>query len=423
MKISIPMRDGRELAADRWLPAQEYRGPVLLVQTPYNRRVWKPQVCADYAWVVVDWRGYYGSKGARTDSWHRGEDGYDCVEWVAAQPWCDGRVGTWGQSALGRAQFWTAAERPPHLVCCAVLVSSISDRYGMYYWGGVLRKEYQDVLERLGFPTAKLAREHPTHDEAWKRIESRPSAETIDVPILMIGGWYDLFTEGVLETYERLEREDRWLIVGPWHHHEVNKAAFARSETERFFHYYMLGEANDWPSTPRFRWQPIGSTEWHSRKTFLPGRNVLRKKILPGTIFLRHDPAHPVPTVGGANLDPKLRLGPQDQRRILDKCVAREVEWTGEILGRPKIVCDVSGPFDLHVRLCDVRGDEWILIADGVRRTDGGPTEVILPPIAATLRKVGLLFSGSNFPRYELRPEPAEATLEGVVLELPEQVS
>ncbi len=97
--IEIPMRDGETLAADRYLPAEEGKWPVILIQTPYNKNTFAliflndsnddPLLkCPDYAFVVLDWRGFWGSKDAKP-KYNRGEDGYDAVEWIADRSWCD----------------------------------------------------------------------------------------------------------------------------------------------------------------------------------------------------------------------------------------------------------------------------------------------------------------------------------------------
>ena len=95
----IPVRDGRALAADFYLPAESGSWPAILIQTPYNKDALAPVFesaylsdplleSPDYAFVVVDWRGTFGSADARyADSPTMGEDGYDCVEWAAVQPW------------------------------------------------------------------------------------------------------------------------------------------------------------------------------------------------------------------------------------------------------------------------------------------------------------------------------------------------
>ena len=110
------MRDAKELAADVYLPnGGDMPRPTILVQTPYWRVPYRfaglPLVGFDqdgsaYNFVIVDWRGRFGSTAADTGGViHRGEDGYDLIDWIIAQPWSDGKVGTWGP------QPWEGAVR------------------------------------------------------------------------------------------------------------------------------------------------------------------------------------------------------------------------------------------------------------------------------------------------------------------------
>ncbi|HOQ29087.1 MAG TPA: CocE/NonD family hydrolase, partial [Armatimonadota bacterium] len=175
IETAIPMRDGKMLAADLYIPKRPGTYPTLLIQTPYNRK----QVGAalpnagkagplvdpeEYALVVVDWRGFHGSKSAGEGArFHpRGQDGYDTVEWIARQPWSNGKVGTWGPSALGRIQFLTAKEQPPHLVCCVPVVASPGVTYADYYDNGVFREAHVKLLDRLGFGVLRMAYQAPS---------------------------------------------------------------------------------------------------------------------------------------------------------------------------------------------------------------------------------------------------------------------
>src|SRR5688572_22383367 len=96
--VSIPMRDGKLLAADIYLPNNDsLPRPTILIQTPYNKNFYHGlglpvEVgfnlnASPFNFVIVDWRCFYGSAAACTTSMNRGEDGYDCVEWIAQQPW------------------------------------------------------------------------------------------------------------------------------------------------------------------------------------------------------------------------------------------------------------------------------------------------------------------------------------------------
>lgn len=127
--IQIPMRDGASLEADLFLPsdysdARYPQGvPVVLICTPYDKsregpaRFWRECLVRNgYAFVAVDMRGYYASAAAGRGV-PRHHDGYDTVEWLAGQPWCNGKIGMMGYSHLGAVQYETAITAPPHLGC------------------------------------------------------------------------------------------------------------------------------------------------------------------------------------------------------------------------------------------------------------------------------------------------------------------
>ena len=124
--VDVPMRDGVLLRANVFRPAGDGRYPGLLLRTPYG----KPEggmeryVRAGYAVVTQDSRGRYASEGEHVpfteEETGDAEDGYDAVEWLAAQPYCNGRVGTFGASYNAWMQWQLAKLRPPHLVAMCV---------------------------------------------------------------------------------------------------------------------------------------------------------------------------------------------------------------------------------------------------------------------------------------------------------------
>lgn len=143
------MRDGNVLAADLYLPANSLQAqfPTVLVQTPYNKNIVRVSYTvglftdplfntANYAWVWVDWRGFFASLPAASSGYNRGLDGYDTVEWIANQTWSTGAVGTWGASALGTQQYKTLAQAPPHLKASVPQVGNVADTYEVCYPGG-----------------------------------------------------------------------------------------------------------------------------------------------------------------------------------------------------------------------------------------------------------------------------------------------
>ena len=131
--VEVPMRDGTILRADVWRPAGEGPFPALLMRTPYDRTqavnlAGSPDpfraTAAGYAMVVQDVRGRYASDGTFVPFEHEAADGFDTVEWVAAQPWCDGNVGMFGGSYVGYTQWAAASLRPPHLRAIAPVVAT-----------------------------------------------------------------------------------------------------------------------------------------------------------------------------------------------------------------------------------------------------------------------------------------------------------
>jgi putative CocE/NonD family hydrolase len=125
-----------------------------------------------YNFVIADWRGFYGSASAYVANYNRGLDGYDLVEWIAQQTWSNGKIGTWGPSALGKIQYQTAKENPPHLTCCVPIVAFPQMTYQEYYPGGVYRTEYVQQLDNLGYGLSPWLLANPFYNFQWQYVES-----------------------------------------------------------------------------------------------------------------------------------------------------------------------------------------------------------------------------------------------------------
>ena len=140
----VPMRDGVVLSADIWLPPAGDRFPALLIRTPYNNAdarflAWMDAfVAAGYAVVLQDCRGRHDSDGVWDPYVCELEDGYDTHQWVGAQPWCDGQIGTWGLSYPGFTQTLPATLRSPHLAAL-VPIASQQDNWGHHRVGGAIQ--------------------------------------------------------------------------------------------------------------------------------------------------------------------------------------------------------------------------------------------------------------------------------------------
>ncbi|MBI3722803.1 CocE/NonD family hydrolase [bacterium] len=487
--IAIPMRDGKSLAADLYLPPAPGKYPVVLIQTPYNKKgLGAPFAGGDaaggeagrgsfsdarglldrehYVYAIVDWRGFYGSKDATGSGpgWRRGQDGYDCVEWLARQGFSDGRIGTWGGSALGGQQFETAIEQPPHLVCCVPLIAAIGQTYERFYENGVLLESHTSTLDRLGFGVSTIVRANPLPGTpAWKlaeRLTYHP--EKIEVPCLLVTGWWDLFPDAIARTFDDLvkhggekTRKHSRLLIGPWDHVSVGVeaqgdrkfplAAKASAEAAKaFFDRFLRDAENDWEKVPRVRYWKVGDEKWEETDSWtsmkretetLAGTEsgkLLREKPAasndpaPLARSYTHDPRDPSPTLGGANLPP-LKHGPTLQND-LEKRKDVLVYSTGKLAqpltleGRAELSFTFSAnreDCDFAARLCLVDEDgRSFLLADAVLRAklrEGAEPKPLVPGEKTTLtlrfgstavtigkgKELRVLLSSSNWPRYE----------------------
>lgn len=422
--VRIPMRDGKWLAADIYYSDTNIAKPVILIQTPYNKAHYHNEVgnspepfpydSADYNYVILDWRGFYGSDSAAVTGYDRGLDGYDAVEWIAQRPWCNGKVGTWGASALGLIQFMTAKHHPPHLVCSVPLVKDYKTKYTDYYYGGDYRKEQVTSLEKLGFLTQSSILAHPDYDVVWKYIETTNDyPESLAVPMLLISGWYDHYPSTVIRAFDDMRsrsgigvRAKHKLIMGPWMHTAVgelqqgvleypNAVGVSDTAAQMFFDFYIRNIANGYDGQPVIRYYMMGTdewrttTDWHSESNtvdtlYLCSGGLLSSEADTGSISydsLMDDPRNPSPTVGGSRFDPfqpSLPVGPQDQRDSVESRSDVLVYTTGilandlAIAGSVKILLYVSSnrkDTDFSIRLCDVYPDSSsLIVTQGIRR-------------------------------------------------------
>lgn len=362
---SIPMRDGKKLAADVYIPSGCNQCPTILIQTPYNRLFARAGLplgvglnlnSSNYNFVVLDWRGFYGSSAALNGTPNRGQDGYDAVEWIATQTWSDGQVGTWGPSALGKVQFQTAKEHPPHLVCMTPLVAGPQFNYEEYYPGGVLRTEYVEQLDALGFGLSGILLANQVYNLTWQVAENQnyyPSQ--IEVPAFMIGGWYDHNVEVMLEMFSGLQsqspqnvRDKHKILMGPWGHGGSGSASpggamqgeltyteaqgWSDSLALAFLDYYLLNAQNNWDANQPVIYFQMGENNWYQDVAwpvqtvsfvnfYLDGNNALTTAsptVGGGSATFTYDPRDPSPTIGGSTLRLDLDQGPYDQAPLVE---------------------------------------------------------------------------------------------------------
>ncbi|HKP28644.1 MAG TPA: CocE/NonD family hydrolase [Gemmatimonadales bacterium] len=259
-------RDGIKLVSDLYLPADSGRWPAILVRTPYLRtfndglfaKHGRTFAAKGYAYVVQDVRGRGDSEGEFDFFFQEGKDGYDAVEWIARQPWSNGRVCTMGVSYMGTVQWLAAREKPPHLVCAVPTAAAgrwgeelpwmggvflhtfslrfLNDLSGRYSQGATAAgSDWDRIIAHRPLLSAdsvlgrriRLYREwasHPVIDAYWKRILfTETTFKSLDIPTLTVTGLYDGDQPGALFYWRGMQanspaRDRQWLVLGPWNH-------------------------------------------------------------------------------------------------------------------------------------------------------------------------------------------------------------
>jgi uncharacterized protein len=280
--VPATMRDGTVLRADVYRPNTKDPSPVILMRTQYGKsdaqagaRYQPPDWFASHCYLVAvqDVRGQGASGGTFSEFTHDMDDGYDSVEWAAALPGSNGKVGMYGSSYVGATQWLAAVTSPPHLVTI-VPANTASDYYdGWTYEGGEFRLAFvqpwaissialtaaqnrndQATVAQLTAATADPTRwmdfrpfkdlpplqpqnpavapwyfdwiRHWRRDDFWRQISIRDRYPSVKVPVLDIEGWYDAFLAGGIENFAGMAahgataeaRDNQRLVIGPWDH-------------------------------------------------------------------------------------------------------------------------------------------------------------------------------------------------------------
>lgn len=311
----IPMRDGVHVVADVVLPPGDGPFPAVIERTPYSRGrlldpvSWVRLVDRGYAFVTVDVRGRGDSEGEFRPFARDGYDGYDTVEWVAAQPWCTGRVGMVGISYDGLTQWWTAAHKPPHLTCIAPMACGAVDLgplpfrgtgvpmqywfWWMHYVTGRTSQHTGAVSWASGWdhlPLRTLDDRLGTGHPLWQQyiageFDLGHAASALseqewlefETPALVCVGWWD--ERSTIDTWRVLEgskgASSARLLIGAWDHAGNNAPRpvmggvdFSASAidlfgaVEEFLATHLKPGAPDPSSTPRCRVFRTGAMEW-----------------------------------------------------------------------------------------------------------------------------------------------------------------
>jgi putative CocE/NonD family hydrolase len=395
------MRDGAILKADIYRPRADGKFPVLLQRTPYdknNSRSFGMKAAArGYIVVVQDVRGRFTSEGEWNPFRHESQDGYDTVEWAAALPQSNGKVGMFGGSYVGATQMLAAIASPPHLSGIAPYETASNYHENWTYQGGAFEQwfnqswasvlaqntlarraaqdtnalNWKDTLPLESYPVlvqpdpqslSPYYRDwlaHPNYDDYWKAVSLEENYSHIQVPVLHIAAWYDIFLGGSLRNYMLLKskagseaaRNGQHLLVEVGGHSggsdqrkigEVDFGPAAPYDNDelllRWYDYLLKGQTNGFAGKKAVRIFVMGKNEWRDEDDWPLARAKTTKYFLhsvgkpngsagdgrlntqnpaaePNDSYL-YDPVNPVSTIGGPLCCDSAHLapGPRDQR-------------------------------------------------------------------------------------------------------------
>ena len=341
-KVPSVMRDGTTLYSDVYRPKAEGRYPVIVERVAYelDHRL-EPYAewyaSRGYVFVGQSSRGTYWSEGEwvpfADDGWGERQDGYDTIEWAAAQPWSNGNVRTMDGSWSGHTQNLLAVTRPPHLKTMFNRMAPAqlggSDGIGGNMLGALVLKqlliqaqhpsaspELRSHIEELESLNNNLAEvlsvlpsrslpfaddHHPGIVKAFNKSLGGPldshidvtlKVSEIDVPIFHLGGWFDVFLLHTLEMFTGVSengrteqtRQSQRLIIGPWVHGQVEPDASQHGDLEfgpeavlginefrkRWFDHYLNGEQNGAHDLPRVQLFVMGPNHWRNFDSWPP---------------------------------------------------------------------------------------------------------------------------------------------------------
>ena len=387
--IPVPAGDGVTLTTDHYAPRGPGAFPTILIRSPYGK--WTEAGIPGMIWgllamrmaergyhvVVQLTRGRFGSGGSFEPLVDEAADGLATLEWLRAQRWFDGRLGTWGPSYLGYVQWALAAAAPPELQAMVPMVTgaqlgSLTHMDGAFgldtllTWVGITETQSSPENPRPSWPAmfldiarmeGRLARgfrqlplgeadaqvvghsvgfyqDWLRHTDLqspyWQQRDHTAQVPGVAVPLHFFGGWYDLVQRELLADYSAQVAAGRapFLTIGPWVHADDQMVLEAVRGGLRWFDQHL----KDAPAEARqaVRVFQMGADEWREFPRWPPPAQIT-PFFLHGGLALsrdqpadalpdrfRYDPSDPTPVIGGARLNSPIN-GPQDQRPLEER--------------------------------------------------------------------------------------------------------
>lgn len=455
--VMLAMQDGVKLSADVYLPKVKRKFPVIIIRTPYNKRgslhpyrqLASLFASQGYVFIVQDVRGKFASEGEFFPYATEALDGHITVMWAGEAPWSNGNVALFGFSYLGSCAWLAARYKSPYLRTIIPMFTtqntySIWIDYGIpffkapLYWLTKYTKkkddnsvthtsiepylwqlpindlDYQATKQIIPFYRQYL--EHVTPDEFWEKMSAHHYIDNLNIPVFIIGGWYDPFLTGTIEDYQRMKHahpasknHQSILHIGPWAHNPAQKFKGVDFGKEANFNslmvqtlnwcdtwlkgntkamndqnkirYFVMGrnewrEAQDWPP-PEITYEKyylnMDGTDLNYRNgilTFEPSPTIIKSRYI-------YNPRDPVLFRGRYLLDSEGWTGPVNQEDILarnDVLMYTTAPFQEELIiaGNVELILYVSSEAvdtDFCVKICDVHTDgEAYSLATGFLR-------------------------------------------------------
>ena len=481
----VEMRDGVKLATNVFVPEGPGPWPVVLTRTPYgkdrggavdkggavpgsDRTQAALYAARGYATVIQDCRGTGRSAGTQNFPYLTdGPDGYDTIEWIAKQPWSNGKIGMVGRSGYAITAMLAATQAPPHLLCAFTMLASGDARRVLLYMGGVYRKDVADGWMKFHGKEDQIAEivARPISDPYWDWLDIVKQHPKIRIPIYNVGGWYDIFAQGMIDSFVGLQKNGRGnaagnqkLLMAPIGHGtlqgSVQYPANARINQQdvqlRWLDFWLKGVQNGIMDEPAVRYYAMGDptdpaapgNEWRTSDSWPPAAEITayylqaqgkldkaRPAARQSFEEYRYDPKNPVPTIGGQNL--MITPGPMDQRAIAARqdylrfetpVLTQPVEVTGRVYVDLWVETDAPDT-DFMAKLVDVYPNGYeALVLDApirLRYREGLDKEAFMKPgqivqVHIDLWSTSLVFnkghkiavhvSSSNDPRFDPNP-------------------
>jgi putative CocE/NonD family hydrolase len=500
LDLPIGMRDGVDLIGDLYAPLTRTPRGTVLIRTPYGRGFpdatlhGRVLAARGYHVLIQSVRGTFGSGGTFTAVTQETADGHDTVGWLRDQSWFDGRLATLGGSYLGWAQWALLQDPPPEVKTSIVSVGphdfrtsvfgtgsfTLGDFLGWahqiahqeeaglisrWFTGAATRRRLEPALTGLPLADAPVPAlegrtpwyfdwlKNAENEDFWGDFRAGSALELVDVPVLLVTGWQDLFLEQTLEQYRVLSGRglDVAMTVGPWNHFGVVAKGGGLNGRDTLSwldeHLAAIGRR----TRPPIRAFRTGEEKWHSLPSWPPATTETSLVLTPagalapagqatqpshsappregaaagtggqpdigGTVAFRYDPTDPTPSVGGRVMSGEM--GVQENRS--HEARADVVTFTTERLpadldlaGSPmlELALAVDNPHaDVFVRLCDVDAKgRSANFSDVLRRLDPRVPAGQVQRLRLTLdqcfhrvpagHRLRLQVSGGAFPRY-----------------------